>query len=70
MPSCSSEMPSSRSEQIIPRDSTPRILLRRSLRNSRVCGSRSCAPTCANAIVCPAARLGAPQTTVCGSASP
>ena len=58
MPCASSESPSSRSEQIIPSDSTPRILLLRSL-----VPSGSLAPICATATVCPAATLGAPHTT-------
>ena len=58
IPCASSESPSSRSEQIMPSDSTPRILLFRSF-----VPSGSLAPICATATDCPAATLGAPHTT-------
>ena len=57
IPCDSSLSPSSRSEQIIPCDSTPRILVLRSFVPS---GRRL--PTCATATRCPAATFGAPQT--------
>ncbi len=57
IPCDSSLSPSSRSEQIIPSDSTPRILVRRSL-----VPSGRWAPTWATATRWPAATLGAPQT--------
>ncbi len=47
MPSCSPEMPSSFSEQIIPCDSTPRIFAALSTVGSPVCPSISFAPIAA-----------------------
>ena len=57
IPSASSESPSSRSEQIMPSDPTPRILLFRSFVPS---GRR--APICATATDCPPATFEAPHT--------
>src|SRR6185436_9440847 len=57
MPCDSSLNPSSRSEQIIPSDSTPRIFDLRSL-----VPSGSLLPICATATFCPAATFGAPHT--------
>ncbi|MBA7598663.1 hypothetical protein ES703_05682 [subsurface metagenome] len=65
MPSCLSEMPSSLSEQIMPLDSTPRILAGFRRVNWPLRGSINWAPTWAKAILSPTLRLGAPQTTVC-----
>ena len=47
----------------MPRDSTPRILAALSLEIRPVWASMSVAPSRAKAIFCPAATLGAPQTT-------
>ena len=65
MPECSSPSPSSRSEQIMPRDSTPRILAFLSLKSPG-----STVPTRPTATFCPCATLGAPQTMPSGSPSP
>ena len=48
----------------MPSETTPRMVAAPSVRSSRVRSSWSCAPTPANAMCCPAAMLGAPQTTV------
>ena len=65
MPLCSSPRPSSRSEQIMPHDSTPRILL------FLMCTSPgSLVPGKATATCKPARTLGAPHTICCGSARP
>ena len=58
IPSCSCPSPSSRREQIIPRDSWPR-----SLTFFRTVPSGRVAPSGANAMRCPWATFGAPQTT-------
>ena len=58
MPSDFSASPSSSAEQIMPWDSTPRILAAR-----RVSPSGKVAPTRAKATFCPAFTFGAPQTT-------
>ena len=58
IPSCSSEIFNSRSEQIIPLDSTPRILAFLIFRfPGRI------EPTVANGINCPESTFGAPQIT-------
>ncbi len=59
IPSCSSESSSSRSERIIPFDSTPRSFAFFSFVPSGIT-----APGSATATVCPAATFGAPQTIV------
>ncbi len=65
MPSCSSEISSSRSERIIPSDSDPRSFARSSFRPS---GMRS--PGSATATVSPAPKFQAPQTIWRGSGPP
>ena len=65
MPSWSWPSSSSRSESIIPCDSTPRSLATRSS-----VPSGSTAPGSATATVAPASKLRAPQTICCGSAAP
>ena len=66
MPSCSSDMPSSFSEQTMPSDMIPRILPGFSVLYSpeSLCPSISRAPASASATFCPAAMFGAPVTTV------
>ena len=65
IPSWELPMPSSSSAQIIPIDSTPRILDFLILKSPG-----STVPIWANRTFCPAATLGAPQTTVRGSPLP
>ena len=65
MPSWLSPMPSSSSAQIMPKDSTPRILDFLILKSPG-----STVPIRANRTFCPAATFGAPQTTVTGSGEP
>ena len=65
MPSWLSPMPSSSSAQIIPNDSTPRILDFLILKSPG-----STVPSWAKRTFWPAATLGAPQTTVSGSPAP
>ena len=65
IPSCSSEIPSSFSEQAIDDDSTPRIFARLILRSpGRV------VPTVATATLSPARTLGAPHTICSASPAP
>ena len=70
MPSCSSLISSSASEQIIPSETTP--LMRAGFNSSRrpVCILSSVTPGRAKQIFWPAATLGAPHTTSNGEPSP
>ena len=65
MPSWLLPIPSSSSAQIIPKDSTPRIFDFLILKSPG-----STVPICAKSTFCPAATLGAPQTTVRSSSPP
>ena len=65
MPSWEAPMPSSSSAQIMPKDSTPRILLFLILKSPG-----STVPMRAKRTFWPAATFGAPQTTVTGSGEP
>ena len=65
IPSCSWPSPSSRAEQSIPRDVSPRIV-----RSSIVSPPGSVAPTRAKGYLRPAVTFGAPHTTLCRSAAP
>ncbi len=64
IPSCSSDRPSSRAEQSMPFDSTPRSFARRI-----TSPEASRAPSRASGVFMPARTLGAPQTT-CSRAEP
>jgi hypothetical protein len=64
IPACSSDRPSSRAEQSIPLDSTPRSFA------FLISMPGSFAPTSAHGTFCPAATFGAPQTMVSVSPVP
>ena len=70
IPSCSSLISNSASEQIMPSDTTPRIVAGLSSSRRPVCMFSSITPGRAKQIFWPAATFGAPHTTSSGGPSP